>query len=76
MAAPTMSYRVALTFHPEHKNPARPSGKGVWRVDGCWQDDGPLPLRVSATGRLLISAARAFKVRSRVDPVRLALSAL
>jgi tagatose-1,6-bisphosphate aldolase non-catalytic subunit AgaZ/GatZ len=70
-------FQVALVFYPSQKNPARPSGMGIYRVVSCW----PVGIRCAARtaemyGRrvLFIATSRKVKAGSRVDPLRLALA--
>jgi hypothetical protein len=68
---------VALTFHPNQKNPARESGYGVYRVVGRFTGSGrDKPIDLSVGGdRLILHADRAYKIGSRVDPLKIALAA-
>lgn len=76
-----MSYYVALTFHPNQANPARPSGRGVYRVHhaGAVSEYAKGFMRPRARPILLdegsepvqvlyLPAKRLYKDRSRVDP--------
>jgi hypothetical protein len=73
-----VSYEIALRFHPHQKNPARPSGLGVYRVVNCiWAAPTDPLIFVWPAGifldeakpaYLLLRTERAYKVRSRVDP--------
>ena len=71
--------RAGLTFHPNQKNPARKSGRGVWRVASCWRSPAIFrharPPRV-LDGYLFVDADRIYKIGSRVDPKALALRGL
>lgn len=71
---------VALTFHPNQKNPARESGYGVYRVVDSWYDGQALWPEFRQTVRvyqqlLLLHASRLYKRGSRVDPLKIALAA-
>ena len=68
---------VALTFRPNQKNPARASGRGVWRVadSGTWPDVQAMCPSVVGDW-LFIGADREYKPGSRVDPAKLALRGL
>lgn len=73
-----MNIRVALQFYPNQANPARPSGKGVYRVAKCWHTGNPNPIRVFPApkrdcNRLYMQVSREFKPGSRIDPVKAAL---
>jgi hypothetical protein len=61
---------VLLTFHPNQANPARASGKGVWRVRGFSAGGGlPNTPRVQVVyGCLILVTARHYQIGSRVDP--------
>lgn len=70
--------QATLAFYPKQKNPARhPGGRGVWRVVGCSRVSNALKTRVgdllSGQRVLRMMVARAYKTRSRVDPVKLAM---
>ncbi|MBF6571702.1 MAG: hypothetical protein IVW54_22915 [Candidatus Binataceae bacterium] len=68
---------AALTFHPRQKNPARKSGRGVYRVVACWRMPGHGQRPVCREGRVLyVEADRVYQQGSRVDPLRLALRGL
>lgn len=68
---------VALTFHPNQKNPARENGSGVYRVSACWQErlEGTFPVMRVSDNELVMKADRVYKVGSRVDPAKIALAA-
>lgn len=75
---------VALTFHPNQKNPARASGFGTYRVADCWREPDDAATRiffghrkaiVYADGMLVLQAPRAYQHGSRVDPLKIALAA-
>jgi hypothetical protein len=75
-----MSVRLMLQFYPNQANPARASGRGVYRVYSCGyvlpRLTAPLVHVQHYPGRrslLEVLAARGYKVGSRVDPVRVAL---
>jgi len=83
---PPWGYYVALTFHPNQVNPARPSGRGVYRVHHSGRNFGTVtspcarPLRMDEgepwINMLYLTADREYKVRSRVDPKKIALAVL
>ena len=69
--------QVSLRFYPRQANPARASGRGVYRVVCCSHVGNPLKIRVDQRpdmgGPILrMMAEREFKVGSRVDPVKIA----
>lgn len=71
-------FNVCVRFKPNQKNPARASGRGVYRVVGCtpWPHAFTKLIRVGKqVGGPFISiiSTRALKVGSRVDPLRIAL---
>jgi hypothetical protein len=72
--------RVALTFHPAQKNPARASGFGVYRVKRCYMVHYPVfegDVHVflnEGTTIMYLTADRVYKERSRVDPLKIALA--
>jgi hypothetical protein len=73
-----VSHEIALKFHPHHKNPARPNGRGVYRVLWCRYTPPAEPLIGVVQGFeflgekiptvLLLRTERKYKARSRVDP--------
>jgi len=79
-----MSHYVALTFHPNQANPARPFGRGVYRVHhageiGNYASSYLRPrMRLVQwdagsevyTRMLYLPAKRLYKDGSRVDPCR------
>jgi hypothetical protein len=71
---------VSLKFHPNQANPARQSGRGVYRVHECrdWWTPIYRPTVIdAAAGRLLVMRAdRPYKKGSRVDPKKIALAVL
>jgi hypothetical protein len=68
-----MSYfRVGLRFYPNQANPARASGKGVWRVCFCTPEKTRRGVRVwsGVTAILCVDVRRTFTPRSRIDPAK------
>jgi hypothetical protein len=67
---------IAARFYPNQANPARPSGRGVYRVveSYFYEGFGPAPrIRVTNTnGRkcLRLRVTRIFKKGSRIDPAK------
>lgn len=73
-----MTAMVLLSFHPEHKNPARGDGRGVYRVVDSWDAetaDLAEPLIRVWQRFLRMRAPRRYKRGSRVDPLKIALAA-
>ena len=73
---------VGLQFYPNQKNPARASGRGVYRVVAYALTNGVEPAITVApapsVGRhptLYLRTQRGFKHGSRVDPLKIALDA-
>jgi hypothetical protein len=68
---------VGLQFYPNQKNPARASGRGVYRVVACSPHDllGTDILVSMPARHLWMNSTRAFKPGSRVDPLKIALDA-
>jgi len=69
-----------LQFCPNQKNPARQSGKGVYRVVGCVPSKVEVAIRalhdpVSGGSILQVPCSRMLKRGSRVDPARTAIEA-
>lgn len=78
-----MFHRVSLKFHPNQANPARASGRGLWRVVYSQVMEKPASIRTGhycVNGRitplLRMPADRAYKSGSRVDPLKIALAVL
>lgn len=67
--------RVALRFYPNQTNPARPTGKGVYRVVECFPSEEKGITVNPFSGLMYMPADRAYLRRSRVDPLKLALRA-
>jgi len=62
-------YLTALAFYPNQANPARASGRGVWRVKACTEAAPADNPRVITVNRILIlRTRRRFKEGSRIDP--------
>jgi hypothetical protein len=63
----------ALLFYPNQANPARASGRGVWRVWSCVKHQpADARMRVAVrSGMMFLRTTRAYKPRSRVDPARM-----
>jgi hypothetical protein len=67
---------VALTFHPNQKNPARADGHGVYRVFDCRRFSREPLMWVNNYIRVLwLRTTREYKIGSRVDPLKIALAA-
>jgi hypothetical protein len=80
-----MTLRLKLKFYPNQANPARVSGRGVWRVVRSYEaQETKLPPictieNVGAethTRYLYMTADRLYKSGSRVDPLKVALAVL
>lgn len=75
-----MMFNVCVRFRPNEKNPKRASGRGTYRVVGCEEFPHRFVRRVlvghEPIGGKFISivSPREFKVGSRVDPRKIALS--
>lgn len=70
---------VALKFYPNQKNPARASGRGVYRVEIpllAWIPEDPAigVERLGPGKTLVIRTTTHVKRGSRVDPLKLALA--
>lgn len=62
-------YRAALTYHPAIGTFR--GQRGAWRVSACWREGQALPIRVGASGRLLISVTEQLHAQTFTNPTAL-----